>query len=305
MYWYWIDWASVRRCGRIGFALAGAMVAVCALAGCRDAPLADMTRLSDARQGASDALVQFIRSVDAGNRAVMADTDETSEAFATEAQTASNAVSRDVESLTQLFHDLDFVDESRLLQEFGTRFAEYTAVDREVLKLAVENTNLKAQRLSFGPAQASADAFRDALRALEPADAASTDFRVEASVAAAVAAVREVQVLQAPHIAESDEGAMTRLEQRAADAEAEARRSVRRLDGLLSPEARPKLQYAATALESFIDLNAQIVTLSRRNSNVRSLALSLGQKRTLAAACEDRLTALQDALGKRGFSGTR
>jgi len=45
--------------------------------------------------------------------------------------------------------------------------------------------------------------------------------------------------------------------------------------------------------------------LSRRNSNVRSLALSLGQKRTLTARCEETLGALQDALAKRGFGGTR
>jgi hypothetical protein len=52
-------------------------------------------------------------------------------------------------------------------------------------------------------------------------------------------------------------------------------------------------------------LNAQIVTLSRRNTNVRSLALSLGQKRMVAAACDDSLRALQDTLSKRGFSATR
>ena len=31
----------------------------------------------------------------------------------------------------------------------------------------------------------------------------------------------------------------------------------------------------------------------------------LGQKRTLTAACEDRLRALQDALAKREFTATR
>ena len=53
------------------------------------------------------------------------------------------------------------------------------------------------------------------------------------------------------------------------------------------------------------ELNAQLIALSRRNTNVRSLALSLGQKRMLTATCEDSLRALQDALGKRGFSATR
>jgi hypothetical protein len=58
-------------------------------------------------------------------------------------------------------------------------------------------------------------------------------------------------------------------------------------------------------LDRFIGVNTQIVALSRRNSNVRSLAMSLGEKRMLTAACEDSLRALRDALAKRGFTATR
>ena len=54
-----------------------------------------------------------------------------------------------------------------------------------------------------------------------------------------------------------------------------------------------------------MDVNRQIIQLSRRNSNVRSVALSLNQKRTIVAACEEKLTALRAALSKRGFVGTR
>jgi hypothetical protein len=48
-------------------------------------------------------------------------------------------------------------------------------------------------------------------------------------------------------------------------------------------------------------VNAQIIALSRRNTNVRSLALSLNQKRPLTTACEETLHALQDALAKHGY----
>ena len=53
------------------------------------------------------------------------------------------------------------------------------------------------------------------------------------------------------------------------------------------------------------DLNAQIVALSRRNTNVRSLALALNEKGKLTAACEDSLRAIREALAQRGFIGTR
>lgn len=293
------------RIGRGVFWCGAVVLVACVLSACRNAPLADMTRLTDARQRAADAFVQFVKTADAGNRAVMADTDETSETFAQEAEVAADAVSHDAESLTELLRSLGYSDESRVLQEFTGRFADYRALDRTILQLAVENTNLKAQKLSFGPAQVEADSFRDALGKIAMPSGASTDCGVQANIATAVAAVREVQALQAPHIAESDEAAMTRLEARTARAEAEARRPMALLAGIVPPESRSKLAEATAALDRFMALNGQIVTLSRRNSNVRSLALSLGQKRTLTAACEERLIALQDALARRGFTGTR
>ena len=36
-----------------------------------------------------------------------------------------------------------------------------------------------------------------------------------------------------------------------------------------------------------VEYNPDMVALSRRNTNVRSLALALGRKRTVAAQCED------------------
>lgn len=129
--------------------------------------------------------------------------------------------------------------------------------------------------------------------------------RAQALTATAIAAVREIQVLQAPHIAESDEAAMSRLEKRAAEAEAAARRELAALSSLAPAKSQPQLALAKAALDRFMAVNSEIVALSRRNTNVRSLTLSLGQKRTLTARCEENLRALQEALEKRHFGGTR
>jgi len=274
-------------------------------AGCINAPETALERLMEARRLAADLLVQMTKAADASNRAVMADTDEASIKFAREAEQATQAVQRDTDALRPILQGLDYAAETRLLEEFGSRFAEYRPLDRNILELAVENTNLKAQRISFGPAQEAADAFRDSLAAATPSDPAKESGRVEALVATAVADVREIQVLQAPHIAESDEAAMTRMEKRMATSEAAARSALVTLGGLVQPASRPRLAAATTALDRFIGLNGQIIALSRRNTNVRSLALSLGQKRTITAACEDSLRALQDALAKREFTSTR
>jgi hypothetical protein len=272
--------------------------------GCRDWPDAVLTQLMDARRLVADLRVQFTKAADASNRAVMAYSDEGAASAAREAEAATQAVQRDALALQPLLQKLAYVEESRHLEEFNRRFAEYRTLDSSILGLAVENTNLKAQRLSFGPAREAADAVHDSLEGIARSPVKDT-CRVEALVAKAVAAVREIQVLQAPHIAEADDAAMSRMEQQMATAEAAARSALGSLKSLVPPAAGPALAGATTALDRFTRINTELIALSRRNSNVRSLALSLGRKRTLTAACDESLHALQEALSKRGFTATR
>ena len=275
-----------------------------AAAGCVNVNVV-LEQVSDARRLAAELLVQFTKAADAANRAVMADTDEASVAFAREAEQAIEQIQKDVDALGPILKNLKYSNESRLLDEFASRFSDYRALDRRILDLAVENTNLKAQRLSFGPAQDAADTFRDALEAVVPSVSAGERSRVEALVARAIATVREIQVLQAPHIADADEKVMTRMEQRMATSESAARKSLQALAPLVPAASKPKLAAASAALDRFMELNGQIIALSRRNTNVRSLALSLEQKPKLIAACEESLRGLRDALAKRGYTGSR
>jgi hypothetical protein len=290
---------------RGGLTAAGCVAIVIAgiTAGCGDVN-AELEQLTEARRLSADLYVQFVKDADAANRAVMADTDDASVAFAHEAEQATQAAQADVTALKPVLQGLKYADEARLLEEFEGRFGKYRALDRTILDLAVENTNLKAQRLSFGPAQEAADAFRRSLDTLEPL-AAADEWRVKALIASAVASVREIQVLQAPHIAEPDDAAMARIEKSMTAEEAAARSSLTKLTGLVRPASRPQLAAAATSLDRFAAVNVQILGLSHRNTNIRSLALSLDQKRPLTAACEESLRALQDALAKRGFNGRR
>jgi hypothetical protein len=278
-------------------------IVVVANAGCN----ADTTlkRLTEARRLSANLLVQFTKATDAANRAVMAGTDEAAATFAREAGQLIEGVQKDAQTLAPLLESLGYSTEVSLLAEFEKRFAEYRALDRTILDLAVESTNVKAQRLSFTSSQEAADTFRDSLEFLARADSAGDSWQLKALAATAVAGVREIQALQAPHIAEPDDAAMTRLEARMASAEMETRSALKSLSGVIQPASQPQLAAATAAFDRLIQVNAQIITLSRRNSNVRSLALSLNQKRVVTASCEDILRALQDGLAKRGFIATR
>jgi len=293
---------DIRHATTISCCIVAACVGV---SSCTRAPETAFARLTEARRLAAALLIAFSKSVDAGNRAVMADTDQTSIEFAKEAEQASAEVERDAEALAPVLRDLGYGAESALLAEAKARFGKYRALDRTVLQLAVENTNLKAQQLSFGPASAAADDFRDALAALAKAARPADAWHAQALAASAVAAVREIQAAHARHIAEPDDANMTRMEQQMAESESAARETLRELSELVGSGASSQVAAASGALDRFMSVHSQIVALSRRNTNVRSLALALGQKRALSSACEDSLRALQTALSKRGFLGNR
>jgi hypothetical protein len=252
---------------------------------------------------AADLRVHFGKSADASNRAVMADTDEASVAFAREDAQATQTVQSDIAALAPHLRNLGYTTEVRLLEEFAKRFGEYLALDRTVLQLAVENTNVKAQRLSFGPAREAADAFRRAVETLGPQ--AKDRCRVESLAATAVLAIRDIQLLQASHIAEPDDGAMTRIETEMTGLEASAGDAVDRISGLVEPKVQPNLAAASAALERFRQVSREIVALSRRNTNIRSLSLSLREKPALTAACDDSLHWFEESLAKERFTATR
>lgn len=290
---------------RRSWSLCGLVAVTALLSGCHGDPGAAIIQLEDSRKLTADLRLQFNRADDASNRAVMADTDEASVLFAHDAENILKVAEGDVAALEPLLRRLGFPSEIRSLEKFDKDFAEYRKVDRSILSLAVENTNLKAQRLAFGPVRQAADGFRDSLGTVASESAPGDRCRVDELVAKAVLAVREIQVLQAPHIAESNDAAMTRMETEMAGSEARARDALKALQEIVSPNARPALAAAVSALNRFKDTSAELVTLSRRNTNVRSLELSLRTKPALAAACDADLLALQEALSREGSKATR
>jgi len=268
--------------------------------GCQRGPATIMAELTEANRLAADLRVQFSKGADASSRAVMADTDEASIAYAHDAEQFTAAVERDVGALSPLLKGLP-ASETQILEKFGRQFSDYRKVDGDILALAVENTNLKAQRLSFGPVKGAADRFKAVLE-LPTTLSAPERCRGDALVARAEIAVRELQTLQGPHIASSDDAAMAAMEKEMTTLDGSVVEALTALSGLVEPT---KLAAARAAFDEFKSLGDQVVQLSRRNSNVRSLDLSLRVKPPLTAACDDSLRALQLALASEGPKATR
>ena len=71
------------------------------------------------------------------------------------------------------------------------------------------------------------------------------------------------------------------------------------------PPSTPSAQLdaASAAPDRFLSIHKEIIALSRRNSDVRSLAL--GDKRQVTADCEAHLQTLDEALANHEFTATR
>jgi hypothetical protein len=283
--------------------IAGMLTAgVILFSGCRGNSAA-LTMLVDARRVAADLHVQFSRAVDQSGQAVLAESDADASKAARAAETATASVTKDMTDLQSRLDQLQYMPEAALLRRFSSGFEEYRRLESEILQLAVENTNVKAQRLTFGPAREAADAFVHALNDLAASDA--VDPRVGLQAARAEAAVREIQAIEPRHNAEANDEAMSTMEAAMGAAETQANRALAARARLHPGAAGASLSAARAALDKLWVVNQEIVTLSRRNSGVRSIGLSVGRKRVLAAECDDLLGQIEEGLTGRDFPATR
>jgi len=271
--------------------------------GCYGASQTLFTRLGEARRSAADLRLQFNKAADASNLAVMSDIKETTSGFAEAAEEAKRTVRQEQGVLEAHLLALRYEEELRLFKEFAQSFAEYEKVDQATLKLAAENTNVRARKLSFGPALEQADAFRDMLDRVVREGATDARCRVGPLVYAAVSGVREMQVLHAPHIAEAEGARMGALEKRMQSLEDTVREALKEL-AVVAPGSA-QLAEANAAFDRFEETHRQILALSRRNTNVITMATSLGSKRAVITACDSSLAQLENGLRQRGAVATR
>ncbi len=239
---------------------------------------------------------------EAEKSAVMAITDEDSQKYADQARAATTDVERNRNELGRLLDTGGTQREKDLLAQFTKVFADFQSVDKDLLVLAVKNTNLKAYNLAFGPAADAITQMNDALSRLVTKSAASPDARAAALLAfgAQTAALR-IQALLAPHIAEESDAKMDAMEARMTTDDQQVRKD---LDGLAAIfHGDSDLATGFSAYERFSEVRAKILPLSRQNTNVRSLAISLDQKRKVMFLCQDALASLQQAIAEEPIPG--
>jgi hypothetical protein len=234
---------------------------------------------------------ELLESVDAEKSAVLATTDEESKAFAEESRESSAKIDELLVSLAELIQTDPARDEKEKLDAFDAKWKELKAVDARLLDLAVANTNLKASRLLTREGSATLDRF---IAAVDMMTASTDDVVAVRALATTGTSVARIQSLLFVHIPEASDAEMTALEAR-------MRALGETVDAQLKSgtAALPASSAKADATQAWADyqrMEAEVIRLSRLNTNVIAFDVSTHEKRTATQACLDALADLRDSI---------
>jgi hypothetical protein len=237
-------------------------------------------------------------SSEAEKSAVMATSEEASRIFAEQARSSMTVVEQRRDELGKLLETGGTREERELLLEFSQTLNQVQQVDHELLDLAGKNTNLKAYALVFGPLADALAGMDEALSRIlkESATSAIPEARqVMLLASAAQSGAWRIQALLPPHIFEASDQKMDELEARMSNEDQKVRSELKALAALLGPGSSD-LETARSSYARVTELKTQILDLSRQNTNVRLLIISLNQKRKALQLCQDTLDTLAQAI---------
>ena len=234
---------------------------------------------------------------EAEKSAVLAITDQDSKTFADQARLATLEVELDQKELEKQLATGGTPNERDLLVQFSRAFTDLQRIDSDLLVLATKNTNIKAYGLAFGPAADDLQKMDSSLSNLVAKSSALPDARnvVLLAYGAQIAALR-IQTLLAPHIAEESDRKMDELEEQMTKEDKDVRKDLGGLNAIQKLGGHPDLETVFSNYKRFSEVRRRILTLSRENTNVKSLTISLGQKRKVLFLCLDILTCLQQTI---------
>jgi hypothetical protein len=236
---------------------------------------------------------RLLESVEAEKSAVLAITDAESIEFAAQSKRSAEEIDQLKARLAELITADARRDEGEKLAAFTAKWDELKGIDARLLDLAVANTNLKAAHLLAQEGSAALDRFITSVDAMM---LACSDVAVVRSLATAATAVARIQSLLLVHIPEASDAEMTTLEARIRGLVATVDAALREAGPLVPSTASGAATDAAPAWAEYQRVAAEVIRLSRLNTNVISFDVSTHEKRTATRACLDALGDLRSAI---------
>lgn len=245
--------------------------------------------------------IQLLEAVEAEKNAVLAVTDESSEEFAAQARLVADNVENNRKKIESIIVQEKHAHETEMINEFNVCWSQYRKLDETILGLAIQNTNLKAQKLSATQAAQELGHFEESLNSLIHRNTHGSQCNETAMLSyQALTAGLKIFALHKPHIEEADDQVMDKIEQHIKSYDDSARRALGALRSIADPSDNETLNNAETAYEQFMSRTTEVLKLSRMNTNIKSADLSLGKIRLISSQCREILTNLQQAIHAQG-----
>ena len=248
----------------------------------------------------------LLRAAEAEKSAVLAITDEESRKFADQARLAAAGVDKARRELAPLVEQDQSAKETSLITEFDRCWTEFQKLDQLLLDLAVQNTNLHAANLALTRGTETVNRLEGHLtRLIDSSASGGGNGRIVRLSYQALVAGLKIHDLYTPHIeAETDE-AMDRIEKEIKSNEEILKNSLNDLAGHVQGKGLDMVKEARAAYTELDEITNTIIVLSRKNTNIKSLELSLGKKRLVTAQCDEVLKTLQESIRGRETKATR
>ena len=245
--------------------------------------------------------IHLLEAIEAEKNAVLAITDEASEAFAAQARQAADGVESNRKEIESIIHQEKLPRETEMINEFNVCWAQYRKLDETILDLAIQNTNLKAQKISATQCAQELEHFEASLNRLihRNTNGSQCNRAVMLSYEALTAGLN-IFALHKPHIEEADDQEMDKIEQRIKSYDESARKALGSLRSIAGLSDNQDLKNAETAYERFMTLTGEVLKLSRMNTNIKSSELSLGKLRLISSQCLETLSNLQETVQAQG-----
>lgn len=248
----------------------------------------------------AQARYQLLLATSATKNAVLATSQDAATQFAGDARTASGQVRQALDRLATLIRQDRESKEAQALAQVNTDFGQLETVAGAIWGMVGRNTNLRASELSHTEATQAVGRLEKALApVIDGPDCPAAREGLRATAAALT-----LLSLEDRHIDLEGAADMDRLEQAMAEQHALARGALDRLAPLLGAGS-PVPEAAREAWDALWRTNQTVVRLSRENSNINALALTMGRARQMLAQTLSDLEQLRTLLEAREFTATR
>ncbi len=267
---------------------------------------ANLHALLEKQRLAAQLQQSLLAASDAANKSLLAPDEAAASQQAAAAKAAFEAGAGQLQSLSALIEKGNNPKEIEAVKPVVADFKELDAAYAALHGLVARNTNVRAARLSRHEAVQAVERLRQALAPI----LAAPDCAAAAQALRAIAAAQAILILHPLHIDERSAAGMDALEASMNQDDRDARTALAGLADRAAPSGDGAAQAQAAkaaqdAYEAFWTVHTAIIGLSRENSNIEAIALTMGRKQLLQAKILADLTTLAAVIDEKQFTATR